>query len=135
MPQITRTDSLAVAGWGADGSQKVINRYSQLIRLAHDRLKLNLNRNDWNVLAEVVGPCGDFEEIIPCPNSYRYLLRLSLEEQINREDVQDLILKWDKVDDLGAEAIVAALRWFWSHADQIDMESDEWWTPEFRASH
>lgn len=31
-----------------------------------------------------------------------------------------------------AEAVAAAVRWFWGHCGDIDHQTDNWWTAAFR---
>jgi hypothetical protein len=47
-------------------------------------------------------------------------------------DVPGLLAKLDALTPLHGEAIADAVRWFWSHSEEIDHTKDHWWLPAFR---
>jgi hypothetical protein len=48
-------------------------------------------------------------------------------------DVNDLVTRLGALTPLHGEAILAAVRWFWGHPDEINHQKDEWWKAGGRA--
>jgi hypothetical protein len=47
-------------------------------------------------------------------------------------DRKELVAKLQSLAPHHGEAILCAVRWFWSNCSTVDHQRDEWWSPEFR---
>ena len=140
---------LAVAGWdvtpGDEGRREgvtpaiigTLNRYAALVERGEFELRAVLARNDWNAIADANNGCYDLYDYGDAQTAPLTLIRA------NVQDSPGLGEKWG-IDAAGlvatlrglaphhGEAILAAVRWFWSHCESVDHQRDEWWTPAYR---
>lgn len=122
------------AGREENQSARTINgclrRLAMLVEQASRELEAVLTRAEWNLLADALNGCADVSLPTLCP-SHVPALALIDAHGINRE----LNAKLAALTSVHGEAILAAVRWFWTHTEPgvIDHTKDEWWKPEFRA--
>lgn len=49
--------------------------------------------------------------------------------------VFDLVGRIARMDYPTLQHVVLAVRWFWRRHEEVNLQGDEWWTPEFRVAH
>ena len=132
-------------------------RYAWLIARANRELAAVLTRAEWNLIAAVLNGTR-VDDLDPGLDRVHPLHALCLEiedgHRLNREGdrwltpadgvptraqraeadaaVADLLARLRALTPTHADAITAAVRWFWQHPTDIDHQADEWWTPAFR---
>ena len=117
----------------------VLARYAALVRRGARELDAVLDRAEWNAIADANNGCADLHDYTPGGPSTAPLLmiRANLQDSPGlgekwRIDQTALVKKLGKLRAHHGEAILCAVRWFWSHCDECDHIEDPWWTPEFR---
>lgn len=140
---------LAVAGWdvtpGEDGRREgvttavigTLNRFAALVEQAAREVDAVLSREEWNALADANNGCYDLFDFGEPQTSPLTILWANVQdsEGLGEKwgiDRRSLVAHLKRLTPLHGEAILAAVRWFWSHCDAIDHQKDEWWTPKFR---
>jgi hypothetical protein len=119
----------------------LVSRYAALVERGAADLKAVLSRAEWNAIADANNGCADMWDYPDGVGATSPLLMF----WANVHDSPELGAKWEidakrlvkKLQGLAphhGEAILCAVRWFWTHCEpgQIDHTKDEWWTPEFR---
>lgn len=132
-------DERAVAIVGGDGTSisLAVEAMAGLVRRA---TPADLAREDWNFLL------GSFAGTAIDGRWSRELLVAHTEDSLAMEPAnaemhygsmpgrkgKALLARLRALDEVGAWAILFAVRWAWEHADDLDLGKDEWWLPEFR---
>jgi hypothetical protein len=141
-------------GVPADGAIQItaaLVRYADAIDRAGRELNQLLDREEWNLMADVLNGCADLWEYSESPPMYSLsLIRAEVEDGhrldglgykwFGEEDrkkadakLKALLGKLGKLNSLQGDAIMAAVRHFWRHAgDGIDHTEIAWWMPEYR---
>lgn len=129
---VKELNGLSVAG--------ALLRYSQLVERGAAELRPVLSRAEWNAIADANNGCADIHDYIDGPMlSALGLILANVQDSIGLGekwsiDAKELCAKLSELAPHHGEAILAAVRWFWEHCEegQIDHTEDEWWTPNFR---
>lgn len=152
-------DALAVLGVEADtaGINGSLSRYAGLIERAAAELTAVLERAEWNYLADCLNGCADLWMDTPihtltligaeAEDAHRLnrtgdkwltsagdRLAKPAERKAADAKVAEMLAKLQSLTALHGEAIMAAVRHFWSEdgVESIDHTKDEWWTVKFR---
>lgn len=116
-------------------TQELILRQAAIIRRAALAVEPMFARGEWLLLADATNGL-----LWDAGLSAKTAIRLEVEahDHDNRigekwsVNVDDLLAKLNSLDEIEAEAVAIALRWFWDHHETIDMTEDRWWTVAFR---
>ena len=128
-PDRARGDaSMAVTG--------ALAEYAAAIDRAARELDPVLTRAEWNAVADVMNGCADLYDYVGPQMSPLVMVTANLQDTpgIGEKwgiDTADLCRRLAALTPTHGYAILAAVRWFWTHL-QIDHGRDEWWTPAFR---
>jgi hypothetical protein len=135
-----------------------LSRYARIVEQAAAELESALTRAEWNLIADTLNGCADLTDFAgsPIPPLTLVVAEVSDGHQLNRagekwllaakeeslpmtkarkladDRAADLVRRMSELTPAHGEAILAAVRWFWSHPDDIDHAKDDWWTVEFR---
>lgn len=147
------------SAWTINGC---LRRLAMLVEQASRELEAVLTRAEWNLLADALNGCADVFDLAGSPIPALTLVRAEVADAhaLNRlgdkwlltekeeqkltlpkarkladERAVELNAKLAALASVHGEAILAAVRWFWTHTEPgvIDHTKDEWWKPEFRA--
>lgn len=145
---IAEPDTLSILGYDLDAEGVSITdahlaplrRYARQVEQAGRELQAVLDRKEWNYLADVLNGCGDLWDLGDPGLPSLALIRAEADDgdRLNglgkkwKVDVPDMLRKLEALSPAHGEAILAAVRWFWSHPEAIDHKKDEWWHPRFR---
>jgi hypothetical protein len=140
-------------GVPADGATQVtsaLSRYAELLDRASREVDQILERDEWNYLVDVLNGCADLWDWSESPIPSLSLIRANAEDAHRLDGAGD---KWfgdepgsadkatkiflaklgaPKLQPIHGDAILAAVRWFWRHHQDINHTKHRWWTAEFR---
>jgi len=141
------------AGVPAAGSQQIIGamaRYADAIGHAGRELDRILTRPEWNMIADLMNGCADLWDYSESPIGAMHMIVANIEDGQRLDGAGDkwladelrprsgdkktaeLVEKLRRLSPIHGDAIVAAVRYFWSHSPDVDHVEDRWWTVEFR---
>jgi hypothetical protein len=134
-------DALAVLGRDltADGATMAVNgalaEYAFVIDRSARDLAAVLDRKEWNAIADVMNGCADLMDYGGPQFSPLLMVTANLQDSpgIDKKwkiDVPDLCRRLSALTAVHGYAILAAVRWFWTH--KVNHQKDEWWTAAFR---
>jgi hypothetical protein len=141
------------AGVPVPGAQQIvgaITRYADAVDRASRELDKLLTREEWNYLADVLNGCADIWEWSETPMGSMFLILAEAEDahSLNRtgdkwfgEELEPgsgdkatkvMLTKLRGLSQIHGDAILAATRYFWSHAQEVDHIEHQWWRVEYR---
>jgi len=115
-------------------------RYAMLVEQAGRELASVLSRAEWNAIADVMNGSADLMDYSETPMVALQMIVPNLQDGDALEgtgkkwkiDVADVVRRLQSLTPAHGEAILAAVRWFWSHSAAIYHSKHQWWHPEFR---
>jgi len=146
-PEIDPDSGVAVDG--ATQITSALARYAEAIDRAGRELDQLLDRQEWNLMADVLNGCADIWEWSETPMSSLLLIRAEVEDGHRLDRAGDkwfgeelepgsgdkatkaLLGKLGKLTTIHGDAIMAAIRYFW-RCPEIDHTEHCWWTVAFR---
>lgn len=142
---IPDADALAVLGYDLSRDDTPISEAvnvtcrtaARLVAAATRELDAALTRGEWNAIADVMNGTADLYDYAGLSTPAILMVTANLQDSpgIDRKwkvDVADLITRLGALAPVHGEAILAAVRWFWAHPDEIDHAKHEWWKAGFR---
>lgn len=125
----------------AEGIDLAVAEYAGLLWLAGREIEGQLDRAEWNMLADALNGCLDLHDFSG-GISYGTLILAEVSDghSLNRlgdkwlgckgkkadETANDLLRRLSAMSALHHAAIAAAVRYFWEHTE-IDIATEEWW--------
>jgi hypothetical protein len=116
-----------------------LREYADALTRAAGELAAVLTRPEWNAVADVTNGCADLYDYMDGPHVGPLTMvwaNLCDSPEAGAKwgiDVADLTARLRALTPLHGYAILAAVRWFWTHCEGIDHAGDSWWAPAFRA--
>lgn len=126
---------------GATEITAALSRYAAAVNDAGQELDRLLTRDEWNLIADMLNGCADLWDYSGTPMPSLLLIRAQVEdghrldrvgdkwfgEEVGDRRVKELLGKLAKMSTVHGDAILAAARYFWRHAD-IDHSEERWWS-------
>jgi hypothetical protein len=136
-------DALAVLGRDltADGATMAVNgalaEYAAVVERSARDLGAVLTRPEWNAIADVMNGCADLMDYGGPTIGPILMVTANLQDSpgIDKKwkiDTADLCRRLSALTAAHGYAILAAVRWFWAHPDEINHGKDVWWSVAFR---
>lgn len=130
---------------GATEVTAALSRYAVAVGDAGRELERTLDRDEWNMIADLLNGCADLWDYSATPMPSLLLIRAQVEdghrldrsgdkwfgEEEGDRKVKALLGKLAKMSTIHGDAILAAARYFWRHAG-IDHNEDRWWAVTHR---
>ncbi|MBU6428712.1 MAG: hypothetical protein KGR26_06880 [Cyanobacteria bacterium REEB65] len=120
-----------------------LHRYAAALADGRRRLARVFDRQEWNLMADIMNGCLDLHDYAETPFSIGTLIMANIQDGhrlngIGRDwfgddqadqRVEALVRKVVKLQPIEADAIGVAIRQFWADPD-VDPTTDEWWLPK-----
>jgi hypothetical protein len=158
MPTLKRRIQLSVDGdvfrvlaldperHGAVPVSAALARYAQHIARASREVEYLLDRDEWNLLADVLKGRDTLRDHPGRPLSHLLLIKAMVEDghrldgvgykwfgnEAGDARVRALVKRLNGLSDLHGDAIAAAVRYYWDAHERVDRQNDEWWKLAFR---
>ena len=130
---------------GAPQVTGALRRYASLLANAAREIESALDRQEWNYLADVMNGSADLWDWTESPMPAKSLLAANAHDaneldgagakwfgdEEGEKRAKALVGKLSRMTEIQAEAVTAAIRWFWTHLE-IDHQEDRWWTLAYR---
>ena len=127
-----------------------VARYADAVARAGRELEKLLRREEWNFLAECLNGCADIWEWSETPIGSMHLILAEAEDsqRLNgtgdkcfadeikpgsgQKKTDELLAKLRGLTQIHGDAIMSAIRYFWSHCQDVDRAEHKWWTVDYR---
>jgi hypothetical protein len=117
----------------------LIRRFAVLIQKAGREVAARFSRAEWNLIGDALQGNGSVPQEDVAYDTVT-LIRATVQDADHLEgagkkwkvNVGALVKKLETLSLIEGEAILAAVRWFGEHLDEIKNDRDEWWLPTFR---
>ena len=119
------------------GVNGALGELALLIESATTELDAALTRREWNAIADVMNGCADLYDYSGPQIGPLTLLVGNLQDSEGLGakwgiDTADLVRRLQVLTPLHGFAILAAVRWFWAHCNDVDHQKHNWWLPRYR---
>jgi hypothetical protein len=130
----------------SEGMRQALHEYARLISRASREIEGQFSREEWNYLADVLNGCWELWETNVDDPTTLIVAEVEDAHHLNRagdkwlgsvgkasdKAVADFSRRLQALTPLHAYAMLASVRWFWTHHEKIDWTVQEWWRVGFR---